>query len=338
MNNLWNQELKNSVWANRPDLIRSCVDKGANVDWISPGSMGRSLLFVSVIHQKFDAAKSLLELGANPALIDENGISPLQFAKNKRLGKFVSLMENEKYICNMAIDRVSDVLVRDFFSETLKKLEETYTWRVPSIAGFKAQATNRYQANIQLKKFLNQKWCCTNDPQDKMSLAKIVVADWGGIRSNTDETLKAYVKMLDKDNPVTPLKGIASYSKIFSIADLGKYAIYDARVAACLNAVQYRLKIEQGLAFNYVNGRNSIIGHAGKRDGFVYKKSFKVSDLLEGGWVKIEKDRTYECYLRLLRKCLDKLNASNGLQMFHLEMALFSNAEAECKKALEANK
>jgi hypothetical protein len=187
-----------------------------------------------------------------------------------------------------------------------------------------------YHPNIELKKYFNKIWS-DSDYQGKLAISKIVVGDWGGVRSNNYETLKSYVDELEKVSPQTPLKGIASYSKIFSIFDMDKYAIYDARVAACLNAVQYNQGVSSGFAFNYISGRNNTVGHSGKREGFVYKDKFKVKSLVGAGWKRIKRDNTYELYLCVLKECLKLLP---GYRLYDLEMVLFANAESECSQAM----
>jgi len=42
MNERWNKELKDAVWNNSPDLIKLCIQNGADVDWVGPGCMGRT--------------------------------------------------------------------------------------------------------------------------------------------------------------------------------------------------------------------------------------------------------------------------------------------------------
>ncbi|UOA19462.1 hypothetical protein DSM14862_02268 [Sulfitobacter indolifex] len=37
--------------------------------------------------------------------------------------------------------------------------------------------------------------------------------------------------MADAEVPQTPIKGVASYSKLLSVVHLSKYALYDTRVA-----------------------------------------------------------------------------------------------------------
>ena len=94
MDNRWQKELKDAVWNNRPDIIKLCIEEGANVDWIGSGCFGRTQLFVGITHERFDAVKCLLEAGANPNITDDCGKTPLQLAKNSGLEKFVNLLES----------------------------------------------------------------------------------------------------------------------------------------------------------------------------------------------------------------------------------------------------
>jgi len=93
MNDHWGKELKDAVWNNRPDLIKLCIDNGANVDWIGSGSMGKTQLFVGIIHKRFDAVKCLLEEGADPNISDDYGRTSLHLAKALGFEEFVNLLE-----------------------------------------------------------------------------------------------------------------------------------------------------------------------------------------------------------------------------------------------------
>ena len=220
----------------------------------------------------------------------------------------------------------------DYFSYELPKLEKNYEWKIPKIAGFKDSGKNDYLSNVSLKKFLHECWTRTNGDGERLKIASLVVKDWGGVKNNKLETLKKYVDELISDLPSTPIKGVASYSKIFSIANLDKYAIYDARVAACLNAVQWNFGVK-GLAFNYIPGRNNTTGHSGKRIGFVYQEQFKTESLISCGWGEIEKEKTYETYLKVLKECHSHFENYN---LYDLEMVLFANAGTECRKAIKS--
>ncbi len=218
----------------------------------------------------------------------------------------------------------------EYFKIELPKLEENYQWKIPNIQGFHLPGESGYAANIELKKYLNQQWL-KSDHEQRLKLSKIIVADWGGVKTNRPETLSAYVSELENTAPVTPLKGVASYSKIYAITDMNKYAIYDARVAACLNAVQWNHQVKEGIAFNYISGRNKITGDATKKIGFAHQELFKTKNLIIGGWSGIKKDDTYQTYLNIMQNCLKHLPQYS---LYDLEMTLFANAEIECTKAM----
>lgn len=218
-----------------------------------------------------------------------------------------------------------------YFTSELPKLKKNYKWRIPQIDGFEKSGEKGYLANIELKKYFNEKWMelCN---EERVALSKIIVSDWGGVKNNHRKTLESYVTEIESDNPSTPIKGIASYSKIFSVTDLNEYAIYDARVAVSLNAIQWNAKLKKGIAFNYIPGRNNITGHAGKRIGFAYQDQFKVKNLVKYGWIRLKRDETYCCYMDVLTECLKHFH---NFKLYDLEMVLFANAETECRKAME---
>ncbi len=93
MDDHWEKELKEAVWNNRPDIITLAIENGADVNWIGPGSMGRTQLFTGIIHKRFDAVKCLLEEGADPNIVDDSGKTPLQIAKAGGLEDFTTLLE-----------------------------------------------------------------------------------------------------------------------------------------------------------------------------------------------------------------------------------------------------
>lgn len=219
----------------------------------------------------------------------------------------------------------------DFFERELPKLPESYDWKIPEIEGFAESLKAGYQANLELKRFLHEQWWAATDENRRFELACTIVIDWGRIKGNHPETLEKYVKAIAEPNPWTGLQGVASYSKIFSIAYPERYAIYDARVAACLNAVQLNAGLGNGLAFNYVSGRNKIVGYSGKRVGFTQTPRFSVRALCEDGWSRIKRDDTYGAYSKLLTMCLNELQKTSRHE---LEMALFAKAEDECQQAM----
>lgn len=219
----------------------------------------------------------------------------------------------------------------EFFDDSIKELPNTYEWRIPQIEGFFAKGTNLYEQNRELKKFLSTQWRIANTPEKRMLITKTVVSRWGGVRRNKKLTLEEHIERARSNNPETPIKGVASYSKLLAIANPESYAIYDARVAACINAVQIN-RGATGLAFNYLPGRNNVVGNAGKKCGFSQCKRFSTAALKCAGWETIGRDETYSKYLELLKFCKENGTSATLTQM---EMALFANAERECLKAMK---
>lgn len=221
----------------------------------------------------------------------------------------------------------------DFFERELPCLPASYQWKIPVIDGFTQSGESGYRANVELKRHLHQRWNLATYER-KLDLVEVIVSDWGGVRANKAETLKRYVDAIAELEPDTPLNGVASYSKIFSIVRPEQYAIYDARVAACLNAVQFNAGIENGIAFNYVPGRNNVIGNAGKKSGFTQLPEFSVKSLTNSGWLRLKRNDTYAKYNQVLSHCLARLPSRSR---FELEMVLFARAEHECQIAMNGS-
>lgn len=169
-------------------------------------------------------------------------------------------------------------------------------------------------------------------------IVRWIISDWGGIRGNKESTLeKYYIRSLQKD-PETPLSGIASFSKVLSIIDPLKYAIYDARVAVSLNAIQLVFSELSGEAFPYLPGRNNITGNWSPRAPRGFSKSdaasIKTLSSPPYNWEKIQRDETYYRYLELLNSISENL----GIPLYELEMTLFSQAEVLALKAIPSLK
>lgn len=194
------------------------------------------------------------------------------------------------------------------------------------IAGFAQAGQVGYQPNLDLKVHFKKQWEEASH-NDRLQIATVIVSEWGGVRANRPETLQRYVSALREAEPPTPLQGVASYSKIFAVVDPDRFAIYDARVAACLNAVQINAGVERGVAFNYVPGRNNVVGNAVTRQGFTQDVRFSPKKLVGSGWLPVKRGETYKKYLDVLTLCQAELP---GFGLVSLEMALFANAEREC--------
>lgn len=211
----------------------------------------------------------------------------------------------------------------------LPNLSKNYNWprrgRFPELSYVIGNnfdiSGNNYQKNIFLKLNSKDLW----EHYGGIDLAKWIVSDWGGIRGNKDATIQAYVDRINSKSKFGELKGVASYSKILSFKDPSQYAIYDARVAISINAIQLILGQKQGLAFRYLPGRNKTLK--------IYRNDTRTlyATLIERGWTGMHPDDTYQQYVSLLQKMTKRLN---GVAMYELEMCLFADAESLATKFL----
>lgn len=128
-----------------------------------------------------------------------------------------------------------------------------------------------------------------------------------------------------------PFQGLASYTKLYSIVEPQRFAIYDARVAVTLNALQCNYQIKSGVAFNYLSGRNNTTGNTTNKQGFSQQKEYSVTSLVKKGWERVTKDDTYQVYLDYLFACIEH---NPDWKLYELEMVLFANAENEAEKAM----
>lgn len=233
------------------------------------------------------------------------------------------------------ISKILINLLCQFFKKEVPNLQHSYSWKIPQIDNFTQSGETGYQANLALKEHLKNLWEKAKSNDEKLKIATIIVSDWGGVRANRPKTLRRHVSTALQINPSTPLQGVASYSKILSIVNPNRFAIYDSRVAACLNAIQINAGHRNGLAFNYVSGRNNIIGNTAKKSGFTQDIRFSTRTLVQSGWTPIKKLNTYSKYLETLEDCLKQLP---NYSLASLEMVLFSNAERECIQAMTSAK
>ena len=210
-----------------------------------------------------------------------------------------------------------------------------YAWKVSELAwktlgadfDCEKYSNNFSQQNIALKRHLAKHWAVAS-LDEKIRVATWIVSDWGGIRRNSPMTILGYVNQADAQRPATPFFGISSYSKILGIKDPDKYAVYDARVAASLNAIQLllirdgKLRSPDLLAFSVPPGRNETI----KRFD---SEAFPLA-LNRIGFTSIERNEIYSTYLAILRGVSLAIRKS----ILEVEMFLFAQADELCDEAL----
>ncbi|WP_435137648.1 hypothetical protein [Pseudopelagicola sp. nBUS_19] len=208
-----------------------------------------------------------------------------------------------------------------FESLGVGSLSTNYTWpkrgEFPSyahLANVEKITGSKYEKNIQLKKQSAKIW----NAGDKFEVANWAISTWGGIRGNKPETVESYVKAIVSGERPKQLKGVASYSKILSFMNPKEYAIYDARVAISLNAIQLLNEETSGTIFRYLPGRNKQL------QKFRNLPSTKAASLSQLGWASLKKDECYSNYLTILKRVNTELR---GSELYELEMSLFADAE-----------
>jgi hypothetical protein len=213
----------------------------------------------------------------------------------------------------------------------LPNLGRSPEWNIPSLSGFEPEAfPSNADANIALKYFLSERWRLA-DAAQRRALARWVVVKWGRIQSNDTTTIRTHADAACVPQLTYRQAGIASLSKILAVANPDLFAVYDARVAAALNAVQLGSGVHQWIAFRYVGGRNVTIH--GRRDdsgrlteeGFVHMHP--IASLQSRGWSVPGRGLNYLTYLAVLQECKRRLR---GYKLAALEIALFANAVRVC--------
>ena len=208
----------------------------------------------------------------------------------------------------------------------LNLLDKHYSWSLPKFfyegSPLKMSGSN-FSKNVKIKHKLHEIW--QKEKNSRKNIVRWIIKDWGGIKGNKDSTLNFYNIEANKNSPATPYKGIASFSKVLSIRNPYEYAIYDARVAVSLNAIQLIENISEGSAFPYLSGRNNITGHIQKKIGFSNQKESAIKTLTNNpyNWSKISEENVYSYYIHLLGEIAKELRCP----LYELEMSLFSDAE-----------
>lgn len=231
----------------------------------------------------------------------------------------------------------------DFFNAHIERLRgvDNY-WKnpIPDVCNFHLAKHNSYAANVEFKEFIAEKIGGTEkfnklSESERLDWVEIIVKKWGGIR------IPAACAKNEINNDISKVlfNGIASRSKLLSFVSPNEYAIYDSRVSASLNAIQFLAGAEgsNGIMFNYADGENKVIGNNKTKKGFRHTKPFtekcfvtrygQTEEILEEKSIPI-----YKIYIGLLKELQGRLS---DCKLYDLEMALFYFAEQLCGAAAE---
>jgi hypothetical protein len=213
------------------------------------------------------------------------------------------------------IDQVTVTLL-EFCRTRLARLDELYHWDEPDLIpppSVKVRTQldwSSAESNIQLKWALHRAYS-TVDLEARENIAYWVVKIWGGVKNNHPSTLRSYVSMCSDEGRERPWKGIASYSKLLAVWDPNRFAIFDARVATTLNAVQMIGDKNLNIRFPIPPGQNAAIKRFAK---YINGRSVRY---------EVPKKEAYDTYSRIISAVAKRLNRT---ELYRIEMLLFALA------------
>jgi len=208
--------------------------------------------------------------------------------------------------------------ITDYSKEHIDALNDWYSWREINEEklplGIKLPKGNQYIKNLSLKKQLNKCWRETQDNKVKFELIEYYISTWGGIHTNSEESMMEYSTLSASELIKFGKKGIASWSKAIVVHDPEEYAIFDARVAISLNCIQKIHKLYKPILFPILPSRNKKVKLGNK----LIRKTAKAES-----WTKAYDETFYKQYLNILRSVANELDSDIST----IEMLLFAKAE-----------
>lgn len=213
--------------------------------------------------------------------------------------------------------RLTEIIV-EYSKKYINKNNDWYNWReinedkLPM--GIKLPEGNQYVKNVVLKKELNKKWKESKSDEDRLILIKYYIATWGGIHTNSKESMEEYSKLSATQLIKNGKKGIASWSKAIVVHNPDEYAIFDARVAISLNCIQKLYGLKDAVLFPILPSRNKIVAIGNK----LIKDTAKSES-----WEKANEENFYTQYLKILNYVAIELSTNIST----IEMLLFAKAE-----------
>jgi|TARA_B110000261_G_C12970907_1_gene312455 hypothetical protein len=213
--------------------------------------------------------------------------------------------------------KLTEIIV-EYSKKYVNENNDWYNWReinedkLPM--GIELPKGNQYLKNVVLKKELNKKWKESQNVEDKLILIKYYIATWGGIHTNSLESMEEYSKLSASQLIKNGKKGIASWSKAIVVHDPNEFAIFDARVAISLNCIQKLYGLNDAVLFPVLPSRNKIVALGNK----LIKATAKSES-----WEKAYEENFYTQYLKILNYVAKELNSDIST----IEMLLFAKAE-----------
>lgn len=215
-------------------------------------------------------------------------------------------------------------ILRSYVAAHVDRLDDCYSWpmpRVPPPIAVTLGVGSLAAQTLRLKAELATAWVTEAVP--RISLASWYVRNWGGIRRLSDRALMEYVMATEAALADHRTSGVASWSKVLALRNPRQFAIFDARVAASLNALLV-LAGRRDCMFPALPSRNTkIVGFQ--------RKLRQNGDAL--GAPSRSRKKPYGRYLEALRVASVDLGP-DGLSK--AEMILFANAEDLAGAAIES--
>ena len=208
--------------------------------------------------------------------------------------------------------------ITDYSKEHIDALNDWYSWREINEEklplGIELPKGNQYIKNLSLKKQLNKCWREAQDDKVKFELIEYYISTWGGIHTNSEESMTKYSTLSATQLIKFGKKGIASWSKAIVVHDPEEYAIFDARVAISLNCIQKLYNLHEPLLFPVLSSRNKRVALGNK----LIRKTAKTES-----WTKAYDETFYKQYLNILKSVANELESDIST----IEMLLFAKAE-----------
>jgi len=217
-------------------------------------------------------------------------------------------------------------VITEYSKIHLNENNDWYNWREINEEklplGILLPKGNQYIKNLVLKNELNKKWNQTLNQEDKFTLIKYYIATWGGIHTNSAESMNEYTTNSATELIKNGKRGIASWSKAIVVHNPNEYAIFDARVAISLNCIQKLYDINEKILFPVLSSRNKIVALGNK----LIKMTAKTES-----WKKAFEENFYKQYLIILRTVAIELETDIST----IEMLLFAKAEELVENAFK---
>jgi hypothetical protein len=197
----------------------------------------------------------------------------------------------------------------------VNQIHSSYEWDFPVKnlpIPYSKKSDNEFKNSLDLRAFIHDSIKSKSDKAGE--LQAWYVRDWGGVKTNSPSTLDEYIQTSSVDLIQRGNKGIASWSKMLSVRDPSKYAIYDARVAMSLNTISLTLSSESTPFFPQLASRNKKIISA-QAAVKMHAKTRALKPAIS----------FYNDYLDLLSKSVKQCGYKFDIQT--AEMVLFANAE-----------